>query len=227
MPTATSLPRRPWTADEFARMVDLGLLPESGVELVDGEVREMDAWGSPHRFTFEDWQRMEEGGIVDGDERLELADGSLVRMSPLGDRHMYTVDLVAEYLWGRMQGRAIVRVQSTLKLFPGEAPAPDLALLRMRDDRYQSHRAEPADALLVIEVSDTTLARDREKIGLYASAEIPEYWLVNVKRSIVTVYAAPVSGGYADVREYRHGQSFASPALGGLEVSVEHVLGPA
>lgn len=226
MHTAASPARRTWTYEEYERMGELGILPESGVELLDGEVREMNPWGTPRRWTYEDWERMVAGGILDEDERLELVDGDLVRMTPIGYRHIYTVDLVAEYLWSQMRGRAIVRVQSPLKFNTGEAPVPDVALLRMHEDRYRSRPAGPWDALLVIEVADSSLALDLAKAGKYARAAIPEYWIVNVNRPAVVVHHAPVGGEYTDVREYQHGQSFSSPALGGREVRVEEVLGP-
>jgi Uma2 family endonuclease len=226
MHTAASPARRTWTDEEYERMGELGILPESGVELIHGEVREKNAWGTPRRWTYEDWERMVAGGIVDEDDRLELIDGDLVCMTPVGDRHMYTVDLVAEYLWSEMRGRAIVRVQSPLKFNTGEARVPDLVLLRMHEDRYRSRPAGPWDALLVVEVSDSSLARDLAKVEEYARAAIPEYWIVDVNRPAVLVHQRPVGGEYTDVHEYRHGHAFASPALAGREVRVEEVLGP-
>ncbi|HEX5871563.1 MAG TPA: Uma2 family endonuclease [Longimicrobium sp.] len=227
MHTAATSTHRKWTCDEYERMGELGILPERGVELIRGEVRERNTWGSPRRWTYEDWERMVAGGIVDEDERLELVDGDFVCMTPVGDRHMYTVDLVAEYLWSQMRGRAVVRVQSPLKFNSGEAPVPDLVLLRMHEDRYRSRPAGPWDAFLAVEVSDSSLARDLAKAELYARAAIPEYWIVDVNRPAVLVHQQPVGGEYTDIREYRHGQAFPSPALGGHEVRVEEVLGPA
>lgn len=142
-------------------------------------------------------------------------------MTPIGDRHMYAVDLVAEYLWSQMRGHAIVRVQSPLKFNTGEALVPDLVLLRMHEDRYRSRPAGPWDALLVVEVSDSSLARDLAKAEQYARAAIPEYWIVDVNRPAVLVHPQPVGGEYTEVREYHHGQAFASPALAGREVRVE------
>lgn len=227
MQTALNPARRLWTTEEFSRMGELGILPTSGVALVEGEVREKAPWGTPRRWSYDDWERMVAGGILDEDERLELVDGELVRMTPTGDRHMYTVDLVAEYVWSQMRGRGIVRVQSPLKLDFGKAPVPDVVLLRMHEDRYRSRPAGPWDVLVVIEISDSSVARDLAKAGQYARAAIPEYWVVDVNRPGVIVHLAPAGGGYRDVRQYRHGQVFSSPALGGREVRVEEVLGPA
>jgi Uma2 family endonuclease len=226
MHTIAKSDRRSWTADEYSRMSELGILPESGVELRNGEVLEKNAWGTPRRWTYEDWERMVAGGILDEDERLELVDGDLVCMTPVGHRHIYTVNLLTEYLGEQARGRAILQVQSPLKFNTGEGLMPDLVLLRMHEDRYRSRPPGPWDALLVVEVSDSSVARDLAKAEQYARAAIPEYWIVNVNRPAVIVHQAPVGGEYSHVREYRHGQAFSSPALESREVSVEAVLGP-
>lgn len=227
MHTAASPARRAWTVEEYQRMGELGILPESGLELIDGEVREKNAWGTPRRWTYEDWERLVAGGIVDEDERLELVDGDLVCMTPVGHRHIYAVNLLTEFLGEQARGRAILQVQSPLKFNAGEGPVPDLTLLRMHEDRYRSRAAGPWDALLVVEVSDSSLTRDLAKAEQYARAAIPEYWIVDVNRPAVLVHQQPIGGEYTDVREYRHGQVFPSPALGERGVRVKEVLGPA
>lgn len=227
MQTATDPARRLWTAEEFFRMGELGILPKSGVELLEGEVRERNPWGTPRRWTYEDWERMVAGGVLDEDERVELVDGDLVRMTPIGHRHIYAVNLLTEFLAEQARGRAILQVQSPLKFNAGEGLVPDLVLLRMHADRYRSHPAGPWDALLVVEVSDSSLARDLAKAEPYARAAIPEYWIVDVNRPAVRVHLAPVGGEYTRILECRHGQVFTSPALGDRDVRAEEVLGPA
>lgn len=224
MRTDVNLPVRRWTPGEYARMCKLGILPETGVELVDGIVRQKNAWGTPWRWTYEDFERM--GGVVDEDERIELIDGEIVHMTPVGHRHIYTVDLIAEYLWAHVHGRGIVRVQSPVRLAEDQGPVPDLVLFRMHEDRYRSRHAGPSDALLVVEVADSSVRRDRQKGLRYARVGISEYWLVNVRRGAVVVHREPVAGEYTDVREYGRGAGFSSPALGGREVRAEEVLGP-
>src|SRR5688572_20562803 len=148
MHTVATPARRSWTVDEYFRMGELGILPESGVELIGGEVREMNPWGTPRRWTYEDWERMVSGGILDEDERLELVDGDLVCMTPVGHRHIYAVNLLTEFLGEQVRGRAILQVQSPLKFNSGEGPVPGLVLLRVHGDRYRSRPAGPWDALL-------------------------------------------------------------------------------
>ncbi|HEY7770132.1 Uma2 family endonuclease [Longimicrobium sp.] len=224
MRTDVNLAVRRWTPGEYARMAELGILPEAGVELIDGIVREKNAWGTPWRWTYEDFERM--GSVVDEDERIELIDGEIVHMTPVGHRHIYTVDLLTEFLAEHARGRAILRVQSPVRLAKDEGPVPDLVLFRMHEDRYRSRQAGPSDALLVVEVADTSVRRDRRKGLRYAWAGIPEYWLVNVSRPVIVVHQEPVAGEYTDIREYSHGALFNSPALGGREVRAEEVLGP-
>lgn len=226
MHTVARSGRRSWTVEEYQRMGELGILPESGVELIGGEVREKDSWGTPRSWTYEDWERMVAGGVLDEDERLELMDGDLVPMTPVGHRHIYTVDLLTDFLAEQARGRAILRVQSPLQFDSRVGPIPDLVLLRMSDDRYRSRQAGPWDALLAVEVADSSLDRDLVKAEQYARAGIPEYWIADVNRPAVLVHLAPVRGEYTLVRSYLHGQAFASPALGGREVRVEEVLGP-
>lgn len=207
-------------------MGELGILPSSGVELIDGEVRRSDAVGTRRRWSYDEVVRMVRGGVLDEDERIELIEGDIVCMTPAGHRHEYVVDLLTEFLAFRVRGRGVLRVQGSVPFDWLEAPQPDLVVFRMVEDRYRSRQAGAWDALLVVEVADTSLARDLEKAALYASARIPEYWIVELQRSVVRVLRGPVGEGYADVREYRNGEVFTCETLGG-EVAVEDVLGPA
>ncbi len=207
-------------------MGELGLLPSSGIELVDGEVRATTDGRPRRRWSYDEVVRMVHGGVLDEDERLELIDGEIVCMTPIGHRHEYVVDLLTEFLAFRVRERGVLRVQGSVLFDWLVAPQPDLVVFRMEEDRYRSREAGAWDALLVVEVADSSLARDLEKAALYASARIPEYWIVELRRYVVRVLRQPVGDGYAHAREFGHGEVFASETLGG-EVAVEDVLGPA
>jgi Uma2 family endonuclease len=227
MHTLAQLSRRLFNADEYTRMGELGILPERGVELIDGEVLVKNGRRTPHRWTYDEYLRLGEAGIL-LDERTELLNGEIVSMTPAGHRHVYVVDLLTDRLseWGRDRG--VLRVQGPLRFNDLEAPEPDLVLLRPHPDRYLSRQAGPWDALLVVEVSDSSLERDRDVKGpMYARAAIPEYWLVDVNREVVLVHRRPEGGEYLEVTEHARGDAWASPALGGRTVGVEDVLGPA
>src|SRR5579863_6654097 len=125
-----------------------------------------------------DYHRIAEAGILGEDDRVELIDGEVRVMSPIGNPHAATVNRYNALLSTLVGKDAIVSVQNPIQLNDMSEPQPDVVLLRFRDDFYADKTPTPADVLLIIEVSDTTLAYDRlEKLPRYALAGIPEVWL--------------------------------------------------
>lgn len=183
----------------------------------------------PHRtWTVDEYYRMAEVGILGPDERTELIDGEIVPVTPPGPLHASVVDRLTMLLPRMVGSEAIVRVQNPLRLDEKREPQPDVAVLRFRDDFYAGQPPGADDALLVIEVAESSLSMDRGvKRERYAQFHIPEYWVVDAGRRVVIVHRAPEGGRYTEEREYRAGESWTSPALGGREVRVEDVLGPA
>ncbi len=131
------------------------------------------------RFTVDEFHRMAEAGVFAEDDRLELLDGEIIQMNPVGRRHVATVNRLTRVL-GRVFGdRALISVQNPIVLNPHAEPQPDVVLLRPRDDDYE--RALPAgtDTYLVVEVSDTTLRYDTtRKVRAYARGGVPALWVV-------------------------------------------------
>jgi Uma2 family endonuclease len=151
------------------------------------------------RFTVADYHKMAETGILAYKERVELIDGEIVEMTPIGRRHMACVDRLNRFFVRALGDEAIVRVQGSLRLGEHSEPEPDLAILRPRADFYADSDAGPADTLLIVEVADTSEHYDRlVKVPLYARAGIPEVWLVDLNAATVTVYRQPAAGGYAE-----------------------------
>jgi len=143
---------------------------------------------------------MAEVGILGEDDRVELIRGEIVQMSPPGRRHAAFVDNLTQLLVVRLAGRAIVRVQNPVALTDDTEPQPDLAVLRRRPVPYKEREAHAEDALLLVEVADSSLAYDRStKLRLYAEANIPEYWVVDSAAETVEVYRTPGPEGYRDV----------------------------
>jgi Uma2 family endonuclease len=160
----------------------------------------------PHRFTTDAYHRMGESGVLDPDDRLELLDGEVIEMSPIGTAHAACVNRLAEILSQSLTGRAIVSVQNPILLSDISEPQPDIALLKRRPDFYAERHAGPADVLLLVEVADTSAALDRQvKVPLYAAARIRETWVVDLSAGVVEVYRQPGGGTYAHVREGRSG----------------------
>jgi len=152
-----------------------------------------------HRYTVEDYYRMGEVGILAPDARVELIDGEVIEMAPIGAPHASIVSDLQDALIAAVRGRALVRVQNPIHLGQHDEPQPDLALVSPPAAKYRKRHPEPRDILLLIEVADTTLRFDRDvKIGLYAGAAIPEAWLLDVKAQTLRRYRGPGPIGYTE-----------------------------
>jgi Uma2 family endonuclease len=152
------------------------------------------------RFDVDEYHWMGRVGILRPDERVELLDGEIVTMSPIGNMHNATVDRANQFFTTRLAGTAQVRTQGSIRLSQYSEPEPDIALLRPRPDFYASAPPTPVEVLLIIEVADSSLASDRNaKLPLYAAAGIIEVWLVDLQHRRITVYREPEQGRYLQV----------------------------
>ena len=151
-------------------------------------------------FTVEEYCTMADAGILAEDERVELLDGEIVVMPPIGEPHEDSTDRLNGDLSYVLRGRARVRVQNSVRLDDYGLPEPDIAVVRLRDD-YHRDRPTAADVLLLVEVADTSLEFDREvKLARYAAAGIPEVWIVNLRARQVEAHSDPVDGSYRSRR---------------------------
>jgi Uma2 family endonuclease len=176
------------------------------------------------RFTVHDYHRMGEAGILHEDDRVELIEGELVEMTAIGTRHFSCVNRLTRMLVMNVGDEAIVSVQNPVRLNEYNEPQPDLTVIRSRD--YKESLPMPEDVLLLIEVSDTTLAYDRGvKLPLYAQAGIREVWIVDLAGETIGRYTDPSEEGYRPADQIRRGQTLESDALPGLTPSVDEVLG--
>jgi Uma2 family endonuclease len=145
-----------------------------------------------HRLTVADYYRMGEAGILAPEARVELIDGEIIDMAPIGSAHVSSVLQLDHLLKDAVKGKALVLVQAPIVLGDYSAPQPDLALLRPRTDYYRSSLAGPGDVLLIVEVALSSLRFDRDdKIPLYAHHGIPEVWLVDVDAKRLIRYGKP------------------------------------
>jgi len=153
-------------------------------------------------------------GLLPPDARVELIEGGIVDMAPIGSRHAAAVSLLAERLIRALAGAALVFIQSPVRLGRLSEPQPDLAVLRPRADRYANRHPTAADVLLIIEVSDTTLRFDRDiKSALYARHGVPEVWVVDLNHSELQICRDPQEAGYAS-RAVRAAGVVPIPSLG-------------
>ena len=153
------------------------------------------------RFTVAEYYAMAKAGILNENDRVELLDGDIIRMTPIGDWHAANVDLLNHSLNKILNDRAIVRVQGPARLNPNSEPQPDVLLMRWRDDFYRGGHPRPSDILLLIEVSDTTIDYDRTaKLSAYARAGIPEVWIISRDDRRIESYTNPSEGTYSNIR---------------------------
>ena len=178
-----------------------------------------------HLWTVEEYHRMGEVGLLDADARVELIEGEIVEMAPIGDTHAAISNRLNRLLVLAVGERGIVAVGNPVRLSPHSEPQPDFSVLRPRAD-YQTRGPRPEDVMLAVEVSDTTLRRDRRvKLALYARAGIPEFWIVNLEATVVEIYRSPADDTYASVERKRSGDVATVAALPGVTIAISQILG--
>ena len=177
-------------------------------------------------FTVEEYYRMAEANIFSEDDRVELLEGEIVQMTPIGSRHASNVMRLIRLFSQQVSEHALVSAQNPVRLDEYSEPQPDIALLRFRPDFYAEDHPKPEDVLLLVEVADTSIVFDRQvKVPLYAKAGIPEVWLVDLGGDSVEVHARPSRGGYEEVQQFRRGETISPQAFPDLKLNVSDILG--
>ncbi|TLY24191.1 MAG: Uma2 family endonuclease [Nitrospirae bacterium] len=180
---------------------------------------------STHRFTVHDFHRMAQAGIFSEDDRVELLDGEIIEMTPIGSRHAACVARLTKILSHRLGETAIVWAQNPIRLDDRTEPQPDVAVLRERRDFYKDAHPGPADVLLVIEVSDASAEVDRRvKLPLYAKTGIGEVWIVDLSEGVVLVYRQPSPQGYRTSSQARGVDQLTPEALPNLALSASDIV---
>ena len=176
-------------------------------------------------FSVDEFHQMAEAGVFGEDDRLELLDGEIVRMTPIGSRHAACVKRLNAWFAQRVRAGVIVGVQDPVVLSEGTEFYPDVALLQQRPDFYSQSHPRPSDVLLVVEVADTTGDYDRRvKVPRYARAGVPEVWVVDLRAHAIEVYRQPAGDAYRDVRRAGPGESLALPGVSDQRLAVDDVL---
>jgi Uma2 family endonuclease len=178
------------------------------------------------RFTVDEYYRMGEVGIIHPEERVELLDGEIVAMSPIGPLHNAVVLRLNAILNQTLAGRYLVSIQSPIRLSQRSEPQPDVAVVQARADYYATAHPSSADVLLLIEVADTTLAFDRgAKLALYAAAGIAEFWIVDLAGQQIEQHYDPSGNQYRSKQTYGRGQAISAQAVPALALAVDALLG--
>lgn len=178
-----------------------------------------------HRLTVDEYYRMARAGVFAPDARVELIEGEVIDMAPIGTRHASAVKKLNALLSAATPGRAIVAVQDPLRLSDASEPEPDLMLLRPRADFYSQAHPVPADVLLLIEVSDSTSAYDRGiKVDLYARHGVTEVWIVDLDNNVVRFFRGCDGQSYSDITASETPRATPVAALPGVTIDLSGVL---
>lgn len=178
------------------------------------------------KFTVGQYHQMIESGILTEGDRVELLQGEIIEMSPIGRQHAACVDRLNELLVRALGLRAIVRVQNPIQLSSRSEPQPDFAILQRRSDFYADSHPQPQDVFALIEVSDTTIEFDRTvKVPLYAKDNIAEVWIVDLNAEAVQIYREPSATSYQQLQTFRRGQAIAFQAFSDIQFMVDQLLG--
>jgi Uma2 family endonuclease len=176
-------------------------------------------------FTVDEYYRMAEAGILGSEDRVELIDGEIIQMSPIGHRHVGCVNRATRLFIESLGRRAVVSPQNPVLLSMWTEPQSDLTVLKQRDDCYDSKKPEYADALLVIEIAETSLSYDRDvKVPHYAAAAIPEVWIEDLIHDQLLVYRDPGEHGYRHSLTLRRGDSISPIAFPDVTFNVGDLL---
>ena len=177
------------------------------------------------KFTVDEYYRMAEVGILKPDERVELIEGEILVMPPIGPEHAWNVDLASDFITRRIDERFIVRSQNPVRLSDASEPQPDIAIILRRPEGYLAAHPTPADVLLIIEVAHSSLEYDRNiKAHIYGRSGVPETWVRNLPEDCIERFTEPGPDGYAQHTVHRRGETLTPVALPDLELAVGDLL---
>jgi hypothetical protein len=178
-----------------------------------------------HKFSTAEYYRMAETGIIHPEARVELLDGEIIDMSPIGPFHGGVTKWLLSFFVQHAKGRWIVSVQDPVHLDDHSEPEPDLVLLKPRPGGYKDRHPIPSDIFLLIEVADSSLTYDRgRKLKAYARAGIPEVWIANLSDVVLEVYRDPKPGEYGSLKTLRPGEKASPLAFPDVQADIAEML---
>ncbi len=177
------------------------------------------------RFKVDEYYKMIELGMLKDYEKAEIIEGELIKKMTIGDRHAAIVNFLTRFFVKNVSDDILVSVQNPVRLSDYNEPEPDITLADLR--KYDGKRhPRPSEVILIVEVSDSTLKYDRDvKLALYAEAEIPEVWIVNLPNDVIEVHQKPSVGIYQLARIFKRGETVASEVLPDLSIVADEILG--
>jgi len=176
-----------------------------------------------HLWTVDEFHRMAAAGLLDETDRVELIEGEMIDMAPIGSKHAFIVNRISQLFSASVGGQCLVSTQNPVRLGERSEPQPDIALLR--SGNYMEALPTAAEVLLIVEVSDSTIEYDRDvKLGLYARHGISEVWLLDVNAGEITVHREPTEGQYRLMRKPMADESVSPLLVPGVAIALTEVL---
>ena len=179
-----------------------------------------------YRLRVEDYDKMIENGIFDEDERIELWDGVLIKMSPKGIKHRTTTTKATDYFYEHLRRKTLIQVQDPIRLDDFSEPEPDVVLAQSPLSKYTLTHPTPKDIYLVVEVADSSIDIDRRKAVKYARNGILQYLILNVNTNEIEDYREPSADGYRFKKTYTENETFNLVAFPDVEIKVSDLLPP-
>ena len=177
------------------------------------------------KFTVDQYHQMAKAGILSHQERIELVEGEIVTMSPIGFRHAFVTNYLTNWFTRNLGEAVFTSSQNPILLGDRSEPQPDVALLKPVDNFYADRLPEAADILLLIEVADSSLTYDQTvKIPLYARSQIPEVWLINLNQQQLERHINPVNNTYQNKTIFYPEQTISPLAFPGLKLSLKQIF---
>lgn len=178
------------------------------------------------RCDLKKYHQMTAAGTLLVDGPVELIDGEVVKAFPISPRHAACVNGLGKALHSKLRDVAQINTRHPIVLNDFTEPQPDIVLLKPRKDRSASAHPESAEVVLLIEIADSSIEYDRSvKLPLYARAEIPETWLVDLNQDVIESFSAPRDGHYRTSREFRRGEKISSATVPSLTLAANEILG--
>lgn len=177
-------------------------------------------------FTVDDLYRMADAGIIEYGERVELIEGEIIEMSPIGDRHAQVVNRATMIFARGVGDRAVVAVQNPASMDRYNEPQPDIVLIRPREGFYGTTKPAADDILLMIEVADSTLRKDMKlKLPVYARNGVREVWIVDLKNDVIHLFRQPKDRVYEIAELVHRGGVVRCSAFPDFEIQAGEILG--
>lgn len=177
-------------------------------------------------INIEEYHKMEEVGILNHLDKVELINGEILHMSPIGSKHQGVINKITNLFVPLYSGKAVVQVQGPIQIDNFSEPVPDVMLLKPRKDFYTKKHALPKDVLLLIEVANSSLQYDKKiKLPIYAQSKIKEYWIVNLQDEIIEIYKSPKNGMYKNNAIVSIEDKVSCSAFSKKRIAVKDILG--